>query len=208
MDAYPNNSNRAKEKENGTAKKQELVERKVEKVTTGAVRTKKKSKIVDAFITEDVNDVKSYLVGDILIPTLKKTLSEMVSNGVDMMLFGEVRDRRDKKRGSRLDRVSYRDYYGKRDDRRDDRRSLRSVYDYDDIVLDSRGEAELVLDRMEEIIDKYDSVSINDLYDLVGYTGGRYTDSKYGWTSMRSADVQRTRDGGYLLKLPPARPID
>lgn len=207
MDAYPNNSNRAKEKEE--TKKQEVVERKVEKVTTGVVRTKKKSKIVDSFITEDVNDVKNYLVSDILIPTLKKTLSSMVSNGIDMMLFGEVRrDRDDKRHNSRVDRVSYRDYYDKRDDRRDDRRNLRTAYDYDDIVLDSRGEAELVLDRMEEIIDKYDSVSINDLYDLVGYTGGRYTDNKYGWTSMRSADVQRTRDGGYLLKLPPARPID
>ena len=47
MDAYPNNSNRAKEKEKKEkTQKQELVERKVEKVTTGSVRTKKKSKII------------------------------------------------------------------------------------------------------------------------------------------------------------------
>ena len=79
MDAYPNNSNRFKEESKKEKKeKTEVVERKVEKVTTGGVRTKKKSKIVDSFISEDVADVKNYLIGDILIPTLKKTLSDMV----------------------------------------------------------------------------------------------------------------------------------
>ena len=205
MDAYPNNSNRFKEESKKEKKeKTEVVERKVEKVTTGGVRTKKKSKIVDSFISEDVADVKNYLIGDILIPTLKKTLSDMVSNGIDMMLFGEVRGR-EKKRG-RAGHVNYRDYYERRDDDRRERRSSR--YDYDDIILDNRGEAELVLDRMDEIIDRYGAVSITDLYDLVGYDGGKYTDSKYGWTSLRSADVQRTRDGGYSLKLPSAKPID
>ena len=130
----------------------------------------------------------------------------MVSNGIDMMLFGEVRGN---KKSSRSSRVSYRDYYDRDRDRRDDRRSSRrSSYDYEDIILDNRGEAELVLDRMDEIIDKYDQVTITDLYDLVGYDGGRYTDSKYGWTSLRGADVKRTRDGGYLLVLPPAKPVD
>lgn len=205
MDVYPNNSNRFKEKDESKSKKQEVVTKKVEKVITGGVRTKKKSKIVDSFISEDVEDVKNYLIGDILIPTLKKTLSEMVSNGIDMMLFGEVRSNKNKKR-NRADRVSYRDYYD-RDDRREIR-TTRSSYDYEDIVLNSRGEAEAVLDRMEEIIDNYDAATITDLYDLVGYDGGRYTDSKYGWTSMRNAEVKRTRDGGYLLKLPPAKPID
>mgnify|MGYP004608765509 CR=1 FL=1 len=203
MDVYPNNSNRFKEKDE--SKKQEVATKKVEKVITGGVRTKKKSKIVDSFISEDVEDVKNYLIGDILIPTLKKTLSEMVSNGIDMMLFGEVRSNKNKKR-NRADRVSYRDYYD-RDDRRE-RRTSHSSYDYEDIVLNSRGEADAVLDRMEEIIDHYDAVTITDLYDLVGYDGGRYTDSDYGWTSMRNAEVKRTRDGGYLLKLPPAKPID
>ena len=70
MDAYPNNSNRFKEESKKEKKeKTEVVERKVEKVTTGGVRTKKKSKIVDSFISEDIADVKNYLIGDILIPT-------------------------------------------------------------------------------------------------------------------------------------------
>ena len=47
MDAYPNNSNRFKEESKKEKKeKTEVVERKVEKVTTGGVRTKKKSPVL------------------------------------------------------------------------------------------------------------------------------------------------------------------
>lgn len=205
MDVYKPNTDRFREEEEKNKKHTEPRE-KVTRVTKGNARTKKKNKFAENFLSEDVRDVKEYLIGDILFPTLKRTISEMVSNGIDMMLFGEVRGN---KKSSRSSRVSYRDYYDRDRDRRDDRRSSRrSSYDYEDIILDNRGEAELVLDRMDEIIDKYDQVTITDLYDLVGYDGGRYTDSKYGWTSLRGADVKRTRDGGYLLVLPPAKPVD
>ena len=79
-------------------------------------------------------------------------------------------------------------------------------YNYDDIILDTRREAEEVLDRMQDLIDSYGMVSVADLYDLVGINGS-YTDNKYGWTHLRSTDVQRVRDG-YLLKLPKALPFD
>ena len=59
---------------------------------------------------------------------------------------------------------------------------------------------------MEEEIDQYGIISVSDLCELVGISGN-YTDNKYGWTSLRTADVVRTRDG-YILKLPKALPID
>ena len=109
---------------------------------------------------------------------------------------------------STADRVSYRNYYD------GDYRSPRSTrptsnysgYSYDDIVLSSRGEAEDVLDRMEEIIDTYKLVTVADLFDLVGVTGN-YTDNKYGWTNIRNAEIVRVRDG-YMIKMPRAVPID
>ena len=209
MDNYPNNSNRFKEEQEQKKKKAEVAKtkenRKVQKVTTGKVRTKKRSKVLDNFISEDVTDVKDYIIQDILIPTFKNTLSQMVSNGIDMMLFGEVRG--DKRSRGKTDRVSYREYYD-RDRDRDERRSRsRNACDYDDIILDSKAEAEHVLDKMDELIGRYDHVTVADLYDLVGYDGGGYTANRYGWTSMRNADYTRLRDGGYLLKLPSAKPI-
>ena len=84
--------------------------------------------------------------------------------------------------------------------------SSDSLLYYDDIILDTRREAEEVLDRMQDLIDNYGMVSVADLYDLVGINGS-YTDNKYGWTHLRSADVQHVREG-YLLKLPKALPFD
>ena len=119
-----------------------------------------------------------------------------------MILYGESR------RGGRrstADKVSYRSYsdYSRP---REVRSTTASRYSYDEIILDSRGEAEDVLARLDELIDSYGLVRVADLYDLVGITGD-YTDNKYGWTSLRTAEVIRVREG-YAIKMPRAIPID
>lgn len=199
---YKSNSHRSKE-----GKTEALTDRKrVEKVVHGRVRTKPKSgvsKITDVFISEDAANVKSYIVMDVLIPAVKKAISDIVRDGIDMILYGESRGR---KSSSASGYVSYRDYSRSDDrDRFRDSRS-RSSYAHDDIILDSRGEAEEVLTRMDELIDTYGNVSVADLYDLVGKSS-EYTDNKYGWTNIRNAEPIRVRDG-YMLKLPKALPIN
>ena len=199
MDYKPNSHKYKEEQKNLPAER-----KKVEKVVTGKVKTKKKSeasKLKDIFISEDVSNVKSYIFMDVLIPAAKKAISDIVSNGIDMILYGETRGR---KSSSGASYVSYRDY-SRRDDRQDTSRT-RTGYDYDDIILETRGEAEDVLERMNELIDMYDVVSVADLYDLVGKSCN-YTDNKYGWTNIRNAEPIRVRDG-YLLKMPKAGPIN
>lgn len=181
--------------------------KKVEKVIKGVAKTKKKNEIqkfADVFISEDATNVKSYIFEDVLIPSIKNAISDIVGNGINMILFGKSGTH---KSNSAASKISYRSYY----DRANDRRSVgetrtRSGYSYDEIVLDSRGEAEDVLSRMEELISTYGLVSVADLYDMVGITGN-YTDNKYGWTDIRIASVVRVRDG-YMLKLPKALPLD
>lgn len=186
-------------------------DRKMEKVVTGAVKTRKKNeirKLTDVFISEDAANVKSYIVMDVLIPSIKKAISDIVTNGIDMILYGETRG---KKGGSSGSKISYRNYYERSDDRsrRDDSR-VRNIFDYDDIVIETRGDAEMVLDRMEEALERYKMVSVADLYDAVNITAP-YTSNKYGWCDLevfRSvARVVPVRDG-YMLKLPKAMPID
>lgn len=182
-------------------------ERKVEKVVTGKVKTKKKSQlsnIKDVFISEDVRNVKSYVVMDVLVPAIKKAISDIVRDGVDMILYGETKG---KHSSSGVSYVSYRDYssgHRRDDDRRSESRT-RNSYRYDDIILETRGEADDVLTRMDELIDTYGIVSVADLYDLVGKSCA-YTDNKYGWTNIRNAEAVRVRDG-YMLRLPKAGPI-
>lgn len=201
LDQYKPNSNKYKEEQALVNKE----EKKIEKVVTGKVITKKEgffSKMFRGLISEDAKDVKSYVFGDVLIPAIKKAISDIVSDGIDIILYGESSG---KKRRTPAERVSYRSYYDRNSDYR--RPSpIYSDYSYDNIILETRGEAEEVLARMDELIDTYKLVSVADLKDLVGITGN-YTDNRYGWTSIRSAEVVRVRDG-YTIKMPRPMPID
>lgn len=193
------NSNRSKE----VARRES--DKKVEKVIKGNARTKKKneiSKFKDVFIADDISNVKSYIWMDILVPAVKKAVADIVKNGVEMILYGETNHSKNRNPSSG---VSYRDYYSNRDTGYRTPRN-RIGYNYDDIILDTRGEAEEVLARMDEIMDMYNLVTVADLHDLVGITGN-YTDQKYGWTNIRNAQVVRVRDG-YMLKMPKALPIN
>ena len=73
-------------------------------------------------------------------------------------------------------------------------------------MIDSRGEAEEVLARMDELISTYGIVTVADFYDMCGITCD-YTANKYGWTNIRNAQVVRVRDG-YMIKMPKSMPID
>ena len=202
---YKSNSNKSKVE----IKESANAEHKVEKVVTGKVIAKKKSgfqKLTDEFISEDAKNIKSYVLGEVLIPAIKKAISDIVTDGIDMILYGG--SGRNGNRRSTADKVSYRNYYDRdrRDSRVNDRSSYNASYDYNDIILDSRGEAEDVLSRMDELMETYGLVRVADLYDLVGISGS-YTDNKYGWTNIRSAQIVHVRDG-YMIKMPRAIPID
>lgn len=207
MEEYKSNSYRSKETQKNDNVKPE--DRKIEKVVTGVVKTKKKSKIsqaMDNFISEDAKNVKSYVLGEVLIPAIKKAISDIVTDGIDIILYGEARGRNKR---STADRVSYRSYYDDRGgrNRMNERQAIMAgSYSYDDIILSTRGEAEDVLSRMDELIETYGLVRVADLYDLVGITGN-YTDNKYGWMNIRNAEIIRVRDG-YMIKMPRAVPID
>ena len=59
---------------------------------------------------------------------------------------------------------------------------------------------------MEEVIDHYGFVTVADMYEMANMSAP-FTANKYGWTSIRTAEPVRVRDG-YILKLPKAMPID
>lgn len=201
LDDYKPNSHKSKEE---TEKNND--KKKVEKIVNGTVKVKKKNaftKFKDIFILEDVSSVSSYILKDVIVPSLKKTLDDIITNGAHRLLYGES-GRASNTPG--VSKISYRSYYDKHSSNISvtDSRS-KSVYSYDDIILDSRGEAEEVLDRLGELIDAYGMASVADLYDLVGVTGN-YTDNNYGWDNLNDAKPILVNDG-YMLRLPKARPL-
>lgn len=178
-------------------------EKKIEKVVSGPVKVRKKSemrKFADAFITEDFKSIKDYVLNDILLPAIKNTVADTITNGVRMALFGETGTR---KTGNGT-RISY-NSYSSRDNSSAQRTRNRSVYDYGDIILATKGEAEHVLDGLLDLLNSYNIVSVADLYQLVDIQPNA-TDFDYGWTNLDSADTARVSEG-YIVRLPKAQPL-
>ena len=75
MEEYKPNSHKSKETQEAIA------EKKVEKVVTGAVKVKKKNgfeKLAGTFVPDDVDNVKSYIMQDIIVPAIKDVILDAV----------------------------------------------------------------------------------------------------------------------------------
>ena len=218
---YPSNSNKSRETvdKEPLSKRPAKPEKKVEKVTTGEVIQRKPSlgkRFKETFGGGDARGVWSYVVLDVLVPAAKDMFVDATSEGVQRMLFGDNRGgRHGRNRGRGNGYVNYNRYgsgsrppWGERD--RDDRRTLsqrsRASHDFDEIVLEDRGDAEGVVDGLAELISVYGTATVADLYQLVGVEQS-HTDTKWGWQDFRGAGITRVK-GGYLLDLPRPEPLD
>ncbi len=194
----PSNSNKSKE------------HKKREKIITGNVVRRKKpitKQFADVFFGEDVDNIKEYVIFDVLIPAIKDTFFDVISGGLSMTLFGTG-----SKKSSKLIRdkgnsyVSYSSIYSNKDKPRNTNQTFRSTYNFDDIVLESKGEAEEVLSNLVDLIDDYQIACVGDLYDFLGIPS-EFTDHNYGWTNLSDASVKRVREG-YILNLPKPKLIN
>lgn len=208
---YAGNSRKSKEKVEKEGKEAKLVE----KVVAGEVVVKKRSigrRIKDIFIVDDPKRVLLYVLGDVLLPAARNMIVDGAHEATKRMLYGETAARYkgytegprityDRMHSNPLRSAAYRDPrvapppVGVRPSS-----GVRSSQD-PGYILETRQDAELVLERMQDIIDKYDVVPVADLYELLGLPQD-HTDQKWGWISLLGAKILQVREG-YLLELPP-----
>lgn len=213
---YPSNSQKAKKPESAKPKKDIQEKPKLEKVASGEHRKKSLGKrITETFTGDDATSVGEYVLFDVVIPAAKTMISDAVGQGVERMLFGDVRRPRTSGIGQR---ANYTNYNRMRPATTTSpgrafepdgpvlSKRARASHDFGEVVLEDRGKAEIVLERMSEALDIYGLVTVTDFYDLVGISGS-YTDDKWGWSDLRSARVVRDR-AGYFIDLPNPSPID
>lgn len=201
---YTPNSHKYKEQQKAAASE----EKQIQKVVKGPVKTKTNEarKLADIFISEDISNVKNYIFMDVLVPAIKKAIYDIVTNGIDMFLYGGSGKSKSNSSGSK---VSYRNYYDQKNNsgyRGSENVKSNNSFDYEDIVFTNRGEAEAAKQQMQDIVARYGMVTVNDLYEMTPLTAP-YTSQKYGWMDVSNVEVIRVRDG-YILKLPRAVPID
>lgn len=188
----------------------------IKRVTTGDVVRKRKSlrkQFTEVFVAGTAKSASEYMVMDVLLPAARDMISESVSSFIDKLIYGD----RSKRRGStppqsgptgyvRYNQPAYSRPPWSASPQRAISREARAKHNFDEIVLSERVEAEQVIDRLYDVVSRYEAASVADLYELVGLSS-THTDHKWGWTDLRGAGVTRTRDG-YLLDLPDPQPLD
>ena len=178
---------------------------KVKKLTTG-------QKIRKAFIADEINDVKSYAIFDVLIPLIKKALRELITNAFDMTFYGkpQARDRRDGTYYdySRRDRDRDRD----RDDRATRGRSTPQTYvgpmELDRVIFEDKEEAVEAYNYLIDALDQFGVATVSDFLSKAGLSTNPIH-SKWGWydDDMHGACVRQLPSGDWYVDLPKPKSI-
>lgn len=157
-----------------------------------------------ALVAETGRALLDYIFYDIVVPNVK----DMLAAAVNRALFGDGRGYQVGAR-STIHRTDYTAYSRGHSDGsiRDPRRELsprvKSQHNFDEVVFNDRAEADLVLERLMDLIDAYGVATVADFYDLAGISTD-HPDHNWGWERLGSAAIRRTR-AGYILDLP--RPV-
>lgn len=169
------------------------------------------SRVKSLFVGEDARSVGSYLLIDVVVPAAKDLIFDIFTEGASRTLYGDSAGRTSRagsppwRAHTPYNKVSSRSRTTREPERGLDRRD-RAVHDFSNLRFKNAGEAERVIDGLASLIEEYGVATVNDFYDSVGLTG-EFVDDSHGWDNLRGATVRRVRDG-YLINLPPTKPID
>lgn len=182
-----------------------------EKVVTGEAITRKPSfmrRLGSTLFAQDIGeeDIKSYIVFDVIVPTIRDTIVDLTNNITEMIFYGSprrVNNRRTSTQKGKPYRVSYDGYY---DEPKRSANTRQEYTDYRDILLDNRKDAEDALIDIRNLAHHYNSVRVSELCEACGVSSN-WTDNHYGWyeDDLKRVDIVRVRYEGeykFMLSLP------
>jgi hypothetical protein len=211
------NSKRAKQEREAN---EELPEKVVEPVISGRAIVRKKSlgrRVKGLIVEADFQSVAGYLMGDVLVPAVKALLVDTVTRGAERAVYGDTAMQR-RNYGMSSSKYQYsspsslfqsKPYPTYQDPRMDPRiapqpspgprRSPRHS-NHLEVMLRSKEEAELVIEKMSDILEIYSGVSVADFKQLLNETPD-FTDNKWGWRTLQGVRVLPFREG-WLIDIP------
>jgi hypothetical protein len=174
-------------------------------------------KVKKAFIANEVGDVRSYALFDVVIPAAKRVIKDLIMNSIDMVFYGKPMGReRDRNRSPYYDYEYTRYSRSSRDrDRDDDRRSDRQrtesrpdvgVRDLDRVMFAEKEDAIDALGYLFDNIEEYGVATVADFLSNAGITTNPIH-NKWGWYDLRGSSVREDPDGGWYCDMPKPRGI-
>lgn len=212
---FPPNSHVQREVRPAREQTEKLPEKDVRRVTKSKATLRKKplyKKFFEAFRPEDNVGFVEYTLLEVLVPGLKDAMADAVHGTIDNAL-GTSSTRGRRRAGSRDGYTSYNRMSapasrgrGREEARRPRAPQARMADDVREVIVDTRVEAEEVIDSLIELISKYEVATMRDMLSLVGEPHNA-THEDWGWTDLRGARPHRV-GGGYLIDLPRPEPLD
>lgn len=214
MTDYQGNSKKSKEDHPAGKGKPDPEKKHVERAALeGKVIARKKPlglRIKEVIFGGEVNSAARYIGAEVLLPAFRNLLVDATTKGIERMVYGDSAYSRP--RNPTTDyrpKVTYHNPINQggrpRTGNLPDQATPRPRRDDTEIIFGSRSDAELVLERLQDVIDQYQVTSMGDLNEIVGLPTN-HMDNKWGWENLRFAEIRQTRDG-FVLNLPPAQPI-
>lgn len=199
---YPPNSDASKDSQSISYNKPAI---------KGKVSVKKTSE-VSKRLRSGAKEIEKYTIEEVLLPGLKNAVWDIITTGLDILLYGESDASRTRGRfNSNRPMTSSINYASTGNMRRVNQTRRSNVTKVrarpeEEIIFERKADADLVLDGLREAIENFGTVTVQTLFDMCDKTAP-WTANKYGWMDLEDAYVERTRDG-YILKMPRSLPLD
>lgn len=158
----------------------------------------------------------SDLIKNNIIPGIQVMLADTFHNAVDMIFVTRNTGRRpgssmnnnlQRPGVARQTRVSYSEQSNQNAiAKRSISDRARAQHDFSEIIFESRPEANGVLDDMRTHLEKYQSITIDQMYSFIGIDP-TFRDSAWGWTNLDGSFVKHVRNG-FVLELPSPEPLN
>lgn len=206
---YPSNSIKSREESKVADISPTKRKKSAENTVPIEVKKKKKSfgqRFKEAFIGQSVGSVTDYVLWEVIVPYVKKLLAESANTAINLALFGDAKPRW---KNSDRSHTSMASVYNERNSANSRRRTRHNRPDVQDFLFPSEEQATQVLDMLIDEVSTYEVVSLADFYSEVNEPVVP-VDSKWGWRKrdFEGADVSEIPGEGWILDLPPAKPID
>lgn len=211
MEDYQANSKKSKQ----GANPEEKPKKDLDKVISGEVVTKPKSissRFRTIFLGGDFTTARQYVISEVALPALRNLVVEVISKGADRLIYGDSVRRRGPT--GYAPRVQYNNPLYRQGgplartgppNQNPVDRWRQGAKAFDDIIVSTKEDAEVLVERLIDIVDMYEVVSVADLNELVGLPSS-HIDNKWGWTNLSSIETRQVREG-YRVVFPPLEEI-
>lgn len=194
MKDYTPNSDKSKAADNPEPKPKQ------EKAVKGEVVIVKPSlgaRFKNVFFGGDANTTAQYVLSEVILPAARTLVVDTVTKAVERVIYGDNSYRPRRPSSSYAPRINY----NRMSDREDYRprgfvpgQAPRGNKIFEDVIVGTKEDAEILIERVGDVVDKYSVVTIADVLDILGLDSV-HVDNKWGWEYLPTIQVNQVREG-------------